>query len=296
MPIRTLATGLTQIGRYALGRKQQERVAREKLDLEKLRDEAWHRRLREEQKGRESLRKMLVERDKFTQQEQTTRYDISQREQTVRSREIQDRMREESERKGKEFDIEMGMRKTGTWTAPKSKTLVDTRLKQLNEFRRLRDLYSGKIVTKYDEWGEKTGTERVDPNPEMVKYYDKLIQDLSEQITGTQFQQPISPQIQQQPFSYEQKYPGYFPKQQPQQQPSFLRIPAEQGAPTQMTPSMPVEQQQITPPIGQQVPPQQVAPQRPQMNPEVQRIVADYQAGKIEYDEAARMLQQLGIQ
>ena len=273
MPIRTPAAGLAQVGKYILGREQEKRTQKQRIDLELLREEAWHRRLREQQKGQEALRKMLMAQNKVAQEEQTKRGDISQREQTARSKEIQDRMREQQREDARQFDIETHMRKAGTWTAPKPTAVTDTRLKQLNEFSRLRSLYSGKSVSQYNEWGQRIGTEKIDPVPDMVKYYDRLIQDLTGQLTGTQFQQSIQSQItgrtpQELMGSYqEQLLRGGFPQQE------AMRL--TQGR---------FQQQQMPQPIGQlQVPIQAKTPD--------ERFIELQQQGKT-VDEAYELLKQ----
>lgn len=66
--IGTLASGATQIGRYALNRKAQQRAAEQKLTLEALKNEMWNRKLQQQTQQAEAQRQFLLKKYEFDKQ------------------------------------------------------------------------------------------------------------------------------------------------------------------------------------------------------------------------------------
>lgn len=66
--IGTLASGATQIGRYALNRKAQQRAAEQKLTLEALKNEMWKRKLQQQTQQAEAQRQFLLKKYEFDTQ------------------------------------------------------------------------------------------------------------------------------------------------------------------------------------------------------------------------------------
>ena len=73
MNVTGLAKGLTQIGQYALARKQQDFKTKEMYALEQLKNEMWNRKLRQQTQQAESQRQFLMKKFETEQREETLR-------------------------------------------------------------------------------------------------------------------------------------------------------------------------------------------------------------------------------
>jgi len=185
MPLMPLVQGLTQVGRYALSQKQQERETKNRFTLEMLRNEMWKRRLREQAVQQERQRQMLIEREKErTKQalmEQQRMYAEHQDEMAYKDKllKIKDRELGIDEKKAQADLIKQGKE-------------ADPRIKQLETLIRLRQAYSGKYYPQEKlEEGALMPTKKYEPlgrQPRQMQYIDKLIQELSSDIYGLEYE------------------------------------------------------------------------------------------------------------
>jgi len=76
MSVTGLSKGLSQVGRYILNRKQQERQAQSRFALENLKNQMWKNRLREETLRKQQEQQFLLEKHTKQQEEMTNRAKI----------------------------------------------------------------------------------------------------------------------------------------------------------------------------------------------------------------------------
>jgi len=76
MSVTGLSKGLSQVGRYILNQKQQQREAQNRFALENLKNEMWKRRLREETLRQQQQRDFLLNKYQKEQEEMTKREQI----------------------------------------------------------------------------------------------------------------------------------------------------------------------------------------------------------------------------
>ena len=197
--------GVSQVGRYVLTRKQQEREAKNRFMLENLKNAMWNRRLQEESNRAKMIQDRLIQSHLVTQQEQTKRAQIKADYDAE-----QERLKREAEKDTNSLDykikearynkLKKEIENIGKGKGPKTE---DEQERLLDEIETFHDLYStarGKLggyeTETYDESGlpiTTKGQKYYGGDPELQKYYLNLINERLFKLTGKQYVPPPSP-------------------------------------------------------------------------------------------------------
>lgn len=195
MNVAGLATGFSNIGRYILSRKEEERKLNNQLALENLKNTMWNRRLQEETRRQEIYRQSLENIAARKQEEETARAQIKadyDAEQERLKREAEEELNKwkirdyEARIKGKGYYSKKGVDKDDKSNA----------LKELELALKLREQYGGKYYPITTEEGGVTtrGYEQMGQQPE-AEYANRIIQQSAEKIYGVPYTAPAPPSL-----------------------------------------------------------------------------------------------------